>query len=173
MKTSASRNRSLFLALCLAILGSTAQSQTTPDRHQIGNGSSGISESSAGLSRAEIDRIIGAFTAKETEFRHALAEYAFQRDALIQTIGIGGEVTGEYHRSSRFVFDDHDERFERITFFPPPTLTEVTFTEEDLEDLGGVQPSALDASKIGQHNFRYRGKEHIDELDSCVFGGER
>ena len=169
MKTSASRNHSLFLALCLAILGSTAQSQTTTDRHQIGNGSSGISESSAGLSRAEIDRIIGAFTAKETEFRHALAEYAFQRDALIQTIGIGGEVTGEYHRSSRFVFDDHDERFERITFFPPPTLTEVSFTQEDLEDLGGVEPFALEASKIGQYNFTYVGKEHIDELDTFVF----
>jgi len=172
MKTSAFRNISLFLVLCLAILGSTAQSQTTPGRHQIGNESSGISESSAGLSHAEIDKVIRAFTAKETEFRHALAEYAFQRDALIQTIGIGGEVTGEYHRSSRFVFDDHDERFEKITFFPPPTLTEVTFTQEDLEDLGGVEPFALEASKIGQYNFTYVGKEHIDELDTYVFDVE-
>src|SRR6266850_6024373 len=172
MKTSAFRNICLFLALCLAILGSTARSQTTLGRHQIGNVPSGISESSAGLSQAEIDKIIRAFTAKETEFRHALAEYAFQRDALIQTIGIGGEVTGEYHRSSRFVFDDHDERFEKITFFPQSTLTEVTFTQEDLEDLGGVQPFALEASKIGQYNFKYLGKEHIDELDTYVFDVE-
>ena len=172
MKTSAFRNISLFLALCLAILGSTARSQTTLGRHQIGNGPSGISESSTGLSPAEIDKIIHAFTAKETEFRHALAEYAFERDARIQTIGIGGEVTGEYHRSSRFVFDDHDERFEKITFFPQPTLTEVTFTEEDLEDLGGVQPFALETSKIGQYNFKYLGKEHIDELDTYVFDVE-
>src|SRR6266496_3593105 len=88
----------------------------------------------------DVDRIIRAFTAKETEFRHALAQYAFQRDALIQTLGFDGQVTGEYHRSSSFVFDDHDERFEKITFFPQPTLTEVTFTQEDLDDLGGVQP---------------------------------
>ena len=170
MKTSAFRNISLFLVLCLAILGSIAHSQTTPGRHQIGNESSGTS--STGPSHAEIDKIIRAFTAKETEFRHALAEYAFQRDALIQTIGIGGEVTGEYHRSSRFVFDDHNERFEKITFFPPPTLTEVTFTQEDLEDLGGVQPFALEASKIGQYNFTYVGKEHVDELDTYVFDVE-
>src|SRR5258708_39829337 len=169
MKTSAFRNISLFLGLCLAILGSTARSQTTLGRHQIGNGPSGISESSPGLSPAEIDKIIRAFTAKETEFRHALAEYAFERDARIQTIGIGGEVTGEYHRSSRFVFDDHNERFEKITFFPPPTLTEVTFTQEDLEDLGGVQPFALEASKLGEYNFKYLGKEHIDELDTSIF----
>jgi hypothetical protein len=172
MKASAFRNISLFLVICLAILGSTAQSQTALGRHQIGNESSGISGSSAGLSQAEIDKIIRAFTAKETEFRHALAQYAFQRNALIQTIGIGGEVTGEYHRSSRFVFDDHDQRFEKITFFPPPTLTELTVTNEDLEDLGGVQPFALEASKIGQYNFTYFGKEHIDELDTYVFDVE-
>jgi hypothetical protein len=172
MKTSVFGNISLFLVICLAILGSTAQSQTALDRRQIGNESSGISKSSAGLSQAEIDKTIRAFTAKETEFRRALAQYAFQRNALIQTIGIGGEVTGEYHRSSRFVFDDHDQRFEKITFFPPPTLTELIITNEDLEDLGGVQPFALEASKIGQYNIKYFGKEHIDELDTYVFDVE-
>jgi hypothetical protein len=154
------------------MLCSIAHSQTTSGRQTTGNQSSGISESSAGLSPAEIEKIIHAFTSKETEFRHALAEYAFQRDALIQTIGIGGEVTGEYHRSSNFVFDDHDQRFEKITFFPAPTLTEVTFTQEDLEDLGGVEPFALEASKIGQYNFTYAGKERIDELDTYVFDVE-
>lgn len=117
----------------------------------------------------DIDRIIRAFTAKETEFRHALAEYAFQRDATIQTIGMGGQVTGEYHRVSQFVFDDRDERFEKITFFPQPSLTEVTVTQEDIDDLGGVEPFALEASKIGQYNFQYIGKEHVDELDTYVF----
>ena len=117
----------------------------------------------------DIDRIVRAFTAKETEFRHALAEYAFQRDATIQTIGMGGQVTGEYRRVSQFVFDDRDERFEKITFFPQPSLTEVTVTQEDIDDLGGVQPFALEASKIGQYNFQYIGKERVDELDTYVF----
>ena len=172
MKKATLRNMSLFLVLFLAMLGSIAHSQTTLGRHPIRNESSGISESSAGLSPTEIEKVIHAFTGKETEFRHALAEYAFQRDALIQTIGIGGDVTGEYHRSSSFVFDDHDQRFEKITFFPAPTLTEVTFTQEDLEDLGGVEPFALEASKIGQYNFTYVGPEHVDELDTFVFDVE-
>jgi hypothetical protein len=117
----------------------------------------------------DVDRIIRAFTAKETEFRRALAEYAFQRDATIQTIGMGDQLTGEYHRVSQFVFDDREERFEKITYFPPPSLTEISVTQEDLEDLGGVEPFALEASKIGQYNFQYVGKEHIDELDTYVF----
>lgn len=117
----------------------------------------------------DVERIIRAFTAKETEFRHALAEYAFQRDAILQTVGMGGQISGEYHRKSQFVFDDHEERFEKITYFPQPTLTDLMFTQEDLDDLGGVQPFALEASKINQYAFNYSGKERIDELDTYVF----
>jgi TonB family protein len=124
---------------------------------------------SGNVSPAEIDRIVRAFSAKETEFRRALNEYAFKRDAVIQTIGMGGQVTGEYHRVSFFTFDDSGNRFEKISFFPTPTLTDISVTEQDIEDLGGVQPFALEASKINQYNFNYVGKEKIDELNLYVF----
>ena len=120
-------------------------------------------------SSLDISKIIRAFTSKETEFRKALADYAFKRDATIQTIGVGGNITGEYHRVSQFVFTDKNERFEKITYFPPPTLTELIFTQEDLEDLGGVQPFALEASKIDQYDFKYMGQEQLDELQTYVF----
>jgi hypothetical protein len=120
-------------------------------------------------SPAEIQRIIRAFTAKETEFRQALNDYVFKRDAVVQTIGMGGQVTGEYHRVSTFTFDDSGNRFEKIGFFPIPTLTELSVTNEDLEDLGGIQPFALEASKINQYDFKYLGKERIDDLDLYVF----
>src|SRR5215210_5577795 len=108
---------------------------------------------------ADIDRVIRAFTAKETEFREALNQYVFKRDAVIQTIGMGGQISGEYHRISYFTFEDKGNRFEKINFFPMPTLTEISMTNEDLEDLGGIQPFALEASKLNQYNFRYVGKE--------------
>jgi hypothetical protein len=117
----------------------------------------------------DVDRIIRAFTAKETEFRRALNDYSFTRDATIQTIGMGGQVTGEYHRVSSFVFDDKGTRFEKISYFPVPTLQEISVTAEDIDDLGGVQPFALEASKINLYNFTYVGKERIDEIDTYVF----
>jgi len=117
----------------------------------------------------DVGRIVRAFTAKETEFRRALNGYTFKRDAVIQTIGFGGQVTGEYRRTSQFTFNDAGERFERITFFPIPTIADITVTQEDLEDLGGVQPFALEASKLDRYNFNYVGKERIDELDLHVF----
>ena len=119
------------------------------------------------LSQAQIDEIIRKFTAKETEFRRALNSYAFKRDALIQTIGMGGQVTGEYHRVSDFTFDDQGNRFEKINFFPMPSFPGVT--QEDIEDLGGVNPFALEAARINQYSLKYVGKERIDELDLYVF----
>src|SRR5690348_16939688 len=105
---------------------------------------------SSNLSQAQIDEIIRKFAAKETEFRHALNNYAFKRDALVQVLGMGGQVTGEYHRVSDFTFDDSGNRFEKISFFPMPSFTGVT--PEDLEDLGGVNPFALEAAKLNEYN---------------------
>ena len=123
----------------------------------------------ASLSPAQIDEIIRKFTAKETEFRKALNDYAFKRDALVQEIGMGGQVVGEYHRVSNFTFDDKGNRFEKIGFFPMPSLQGVSLTTEDLEDLGGVNPFALEGAKAAQYDFKYVGKERIDELDLYVF----
>jgi TonB family protein len=121
------------------------------------------------LSQAQIDAIISAFSAKETQFRRALNEYAFKRDALIQEIGQGGQIVGEYHRVSNFTFDDRGNRFEKIGFFPMATLQGISITPEDLEDLGGVNPFAIEAAKLDQYNLKYIGKERIDELNLYVF----
>jgi len=126
-----------------------------------------VAAPSDALSQAEIDRIIRAFTAKEVEFRKALNTYSFKRDAMIQTLGMGGQVTGEYHRISSFTFDDQGNRYEKISFFPMPSFGGVT--QEDLEDLGGIGPFALEPSKIDKYNVKYAGKEKIDELNLYVF----
>ena len=51
------------------------------------------------LSPAQIDKIIVSFTAKETQFRRALNSYAFKRDALIQVLGMGGQVAARHQRA--------------------------------------------------------------------------
>ncbi len=165
MKSLFKTRTMFFLGLGILFLCSA----TYPERVNSQRQSTDQTTSSAAGSSPDIPKIIRAFTAKETEFRRALSEYAFKRDALVQTIGMSGQVSGEYRRVSQFVFTDQNERFEKITFFPQPTLTELTVTQEDLEDLGGVQPFALEASKIDRYDFKYMGKEHLDELDTYVF----
>jgi TonB family protein len=123
--------------------------------------------SPSGLTQAEIDRIIQKFSAKESQFRQALNQYSFKRDAIVQSLGMGGQVTGEYHRVSFFTFDDSGNRYEKINFFPMPSFGGVT--QEDLDDLGGITPFALEPAKIDRYTFRYVGKERIDELNLHVF----
>ncbi len=121
------------------------------------------------LSQAEIDKIVKKIAVQEGEFREALKNYVFNRKAVLQTIGMGGQITGEYRRESFMTFTQDGQRFEKILFFPIPTMKDLLITPEDLEDLGGVNPFALEPSQISQYNFSYVGKEKIDDLDLYVF----
>jgi hypothetical protein len=121
------------------------------------------------LSQAEVDRIIKKVSENEFLFRSALGNYNFSRTATIQTVGMGGNITGTFRRDSEMIIPPEGNRMERVIFAPISTLTEISVTPEDLEDLGGVNPFALEPSAIPQYNFSYVGKERIDELDLYVF----
>jgi hypothetical protein len=155
--------RVLLSVLASALLAASASAQT----------GGGTAAATPVVNRSgapeETARIIRAFTQRESEFRKALNEYGFTRDAVIQTLAWGGQISGEYHRTSRFVFDDSGNRFEKILFFPIPTVKAISITPEDIEDLGGVQAFSLEASKINEYDFAYVGKEKIDELELYVF----
>jgi hypothetical protein len=124
------------------------------------------------LSQAEIDRIIKAFTTNESLFREALNVYVFNRYATIQTIGLGGQISGTYRRDSRFTFNDAGERKETVLFAPIPTLTEISVSAADLDNLGGINPFAIEPKIADQYRFTFLGKERIDELNLFVFDVE-
>jgi hypothetical protein len=158
-------SRLLFSAL--ATLALTVAATLPAPAQQVSTASNGAPvASSAGV---DVDRIIREFTTKEAVFRNALNQYSFKRDAIVQTIGMGGQISGEYRRVSRFVFDDSGKRYEKIELFPLSTLTELELTAEDLEDLSGAQTFAIEPSKINLYNIKYVGKEKIDELNLYVF----
>lgn len=148
----------IFTAVCLFLLLS-APSQVSAQGLDGGNGP---------LQPAEVERIVRTFTGKEGQFREALNKYSFKRDAILQSLGMGGQITGEYHRVSVFTFDDQGNRYEKISYFPMPSF-QGQVSQEDLDDLGGIQPFALEPSKMGQYDFKYVGKEKIDELSLFVF----
>lgn len=115
---------------------------------------------------ADADRILAAFQAKEAEFRRVLNRYGLKRDAVIQSIGMGTQVLGEYHRLSYLTFDSQGKEREKIIKFPIPTLK---LEPADLEDLNTIEMFAVEAGKIDRYKFSYVGREHVDELDTYVF----
>ncbi len=121
------------------------------------------------LTPAEIDRIIKKFTANEGDFRAALTNYVFNRSATVNIIGLGGQIAGTYRRDSFMTFTSDGARFEKVIFAPVATTPPGFVTPEDLEDLGGVNPFALEPQAVSQYNFSYIGIERIDELNLYVF----
>jgi hypothetical protein len=116
-----------------------------------------------------IQKIIAHFTAKEADFREALRGYVFNRFATVNTIGMGGQITGTYRRDSFMTFNSDGARFEKVLFAPLETTPPGFVTPEDLEDLGGVTPFALDPANVDKYNFTYLGTERIDDLNLFVF----
>jgi muconolactone delta-isomerase len=161
MSTKRLLKEPIFLAAILVLSSLSAPVVLAQTQTSAANGGGAISQ-------AEVERIIKAFTTKETQFRQALNQYSFKRDAVLQSLGMGGQVTGEYHRVSLFTFDDAGARYEKISYFPMPSFAGQV-SQEDLEDLGGIQPFALEPSKIPQYDFKYVGKDKIDELSLYVF----
>ncbi len=123
----------------------------------------------ADLTQAETDKIVAKFTRNERLFREALNIYAFNRNATISTIGMGGQITGTYKRESFMTFDTEGKRVEKILLFPVSTLTEIIISQADIENLGGLDPFAIEPAQIDKYKFTYLGKEKIDELDLFVF----
>src|SRR5215207_6452002 len=117
------------------------------------------------LSQAEINNIITKFTQNERLFRQALNTYVFKRNAVIATVGMGGQITGTYQRDSHMTFDQSGRRMEKILFFPISTLTEINVTQSDIDNLGGLDPFAIEPAHVDKYNFTFLGKEKIDELN--------
>lgn len=121
------------------------------------------------LSQAESQRIIKAFTENEVNFRDSLNSYAFKRTATVNTVGMGGQITGTYHTITFMTFTKEGERVEIVEYAPMPTTPPGFVTSEDLQDLGGVNPFALQPKVIDQYDFRFVGKQNIDGFDLYVF----
>jgi hypothetical protein len=56
-----------------------------------------------------------------------------------------------------------------VIFEPVATTPPGFVTPEDLEDLGGVNPFALEPANIDKYNFQYLGTTKIDDLNLFVF----
>jgi len=117
----------------------------------------------------DIAEVIRHFAAAESENKVARNNYTFTQDFDMQTLGAADSITGRFKRVSEIVYDDLGNRIEKITYFPPSTLTAMSVTQQDMQDLAGVQPFALTTEDLPKYNVNYVGKEKIDELSTYVF----
>jgi hypothetical protein len=115
------------------------------------------------------EQIVQQFAARETEFRHALDNYTYQRDVRIQTINDDGKVDGEYRQVVQITFDSNGRKSERVTFAPQNTLERIQMSPADVSDIEQRLPFVLTTEDVGQYNLTYVGRQKVDEVDCYVF----
>lgn len=121
------------------------------------------------LSEDRINEIIQKFTTKESQFAKAREMYTYKQTSRIQTLDDSGASTGKWEMVTDIVFDSEGKRSEHVVYSPVSTLTEVTLTPEDMEDLRNTQPFVLTAEDAPKYLIRYLGRQAVDEITTYVF----
>jgi hypothetical protein len=114
------------------------------------------------------DTVLAGFVAAESRARQVLNQYTFKRDVLLQTVGVDGQITGEYLRNSQFLFDDRGNRIERVLFHPPSTIREMRITKEDIQDLAGAQLLGVDIFEAGKYQLSFLGETRVESRPAWV-----
>lgn len=128
--------------------------------------SSGITDQPPSI---PVEQIIQRFAVSEAEFRKEREHYTYVQTFIVQTIDAGGRPDGEYRMTSEVIFTPSGERYERITYAPPPTLRRISLSEQDLADLQNVQPFVLTTEELPKYHITYVGRQQVDEVSTYVF----
>jgi hypothetical protein len=116
-----------------------------------------------------VDQIIQRFSQHESEFRKERDNYTYTQTFVMQTVDLDGYPDGEYRMTSDILFTPDGKRYEKVTYAPPPTLTRITMSQQDLNDLKNIQPFVLTTEDLPKYNVSYVGRQVIDELHAYVF----
>jgi hypothetical protein len=114
------------------------------------------------------EEIIKHFAANETEFAQAREQYTFRQDVKVQTLE-GDTPDGEYREVFDVIFDSKGKRTENVVFAPQNSLTKISMTQEDMEDIRHRLPFVLTEEQLPEYNILYVGQQQEDDLHCYVF----
>jgi len=116
-----------------------------------------------------VDQIIQKFSQHESEFRKERDNYTYTQTFVLQTVDFDGYPDGEYRLTTDVSFTPEGKRYEKDTYAPPPTLTKLMLTKQDLDDLKNIQPFVLTTEDLPKYNVTYVGRQVVDDLHTYVF----
>lgn len=116
-----------------------------------------------------VQEIIERFTAAEAQNKKARINYKFTQDYAMVELDADNSEIGRFHRISNVVYDDRARPVEKILFYPPSTMPNVTVTNEDMQDALGIQPFALTSDDLSKYSIDYVRREQVAERNTYVF----
>jgi hypothetical protein len=115
-----------------------------------------------------VEEVIAKFAAREAVFKQARNNYTYTQDITVETLE-GSTVDGAFHQVWDITYDDKGNRIENVTFAPMDTLTRVSMTREDMDDIRNRLPFVLTTEDLPFYSVLYSGQQHVDEIDTYVF----
>ena len=112
--------------------------------------------------------IIQKFATKEAVFKQARDNYTYTQDVTVQTLE-GHTVDGEFRETTDVTYDDKGNRIENVSFAPQSTLTRVSMSREDFEDIRHKMPFVMTTEDLPQYDILYVGTQQVDEIGTYVF----
>lgn len=114
-----------------------------------------------------VDEIIKKLSAQEKLFSEQQTHYTYSMDVSIQTLE-GQTADGEFRRVSQISYAQ-GRRMENVLFAPQSTLTRISLTKEDFDDIDHRSPYVLTPEYLPQYDIMYVGQQKVDQLETYVF----
>ena len=116
-----------------------------------------------------VEEIIKRFAAKEKEFKEARDQYTYRQDVRVMTLDGDTPDGGAYQETFDVTFDDKGRKTKNVVYAPQPTLTRISMTAEDFDDIENRLPFVLTSDDVGEYDILYVGQQKQDELNTYVF----
>ena len=105
---------------------------------------------------------------QESETQAARNEYTYRQTVVFAELDAHGAATGEYREERDVIFSPAHERTEQIIGKPLLTLKRLKMTDEDFQDIRGIQPFVMTEDQLWNYETKFRGDETIDGVDCWV-----
>lgn len=114
-----------------------------------------------------VEEIIKKLSAQEKLFKEEQTHYTYTMEVSIQTLE-GQAADGEFRRVSQISYAQ-GKRLENVLFAPQSTLTRISLTKEDFDDMDNRSPFVLTPEEFPQYDVMYTGQQKVDQLETYVF----
>lgn len=114
------------------------------------------------------EEIIKRFSVKEKEFKEARDLYTYRQDVTVRTMD-GDTKDGEYRQVFDITFDDQGHKLKNVVFAPQSSLSRISMSQEDIDDIENRLPFVLTSDEIPEYNILYIGMQQEDDLHCYVF----
>jgi len=116
-----------------------------------------------------VEQIIQKFTQHEEEFRKERDNFTYTQIFVFQEIDENGRPEGEYRLTSDILFTPAGKRYEKVVDAPAPTLSRISMSQQDFDDIEKVWPLVLTPDELPKYDVKYVGREQVDEVGTYVF----